>query len=65
MQKTRKGQLCLQKVTIAMLRPVNSTGWAITTDGEFDTKPTATLVPTGQTQTTSSDVPTCRFYTQK
>ena len=63
MQKTRKGQLCLQKVTIAILRPANIAGFPISTDTELATtdKPT---VPTGATLT-SSDVPTCRFFTQK
>jgi hypothetical protein len=62
MQKTRKGQLCLQKVTIAVLRLASINGWGVSTDGELIvTKP----VPTGQTQPTSSTVPLCRFHTLK
>lgn len=62
MQKKSKGQLCLKKVTIAMLRFAGTNGWAVSTDGVLvETKP----VPTGQTQTGSSTVPFCRFHTLK
>jgi hypothetical protein len=63
MQKTRKGQLCLQKVSIAVLRPANHTGWAVSLDVELVTTGRPT-VPTGATLT-SSDVPSCRFHTLK
>jgi hypothetical protein len=63
MQKTRKGQLCLQKVTIAVLHQAPETGWDIWTDHELvATKPT---IPFGQTQSGSSNVPTCRYHTLK
>jgi hypothetical protein len=68
MQKTKKGQLCLQKVTIAQFRRFSAIGWAVSTDSELATTNNTTsvqTVPTGQTQNTSSDVPTCRFHTLK